>query len=77
MTPDKIKHAIRCAQEFIARGNAVLDAIEDPNHPDYVYKIKGGDEIASAVPRFTGALRRQSMEMTRSLAELRKSWVKR
>lgn len=54
-----LQNAIREAEEFIRRGNALLDDGEDY----WMYK--------NAADR--GALNRQSMELTRALAEFRKT----
>jgi hypothetical protein len=57
MTLDKIVQAVVEANKFIRRAEAVM-------------KLEDNEPYSS--PRETGALRRQSMELTRALADLRK-----
>ena len=58
MTEEGIKKALKEANEFIRRARIVL------NDPDAVgFLFAGGAK--------TGALRRQSMELTRALASMR------
>jgi len=66
MTDDKIKAAVAAAKEFIARSKPVL-----ADHG--TYQIGGDTFKRGASPRDTGALRRQSMELTRALANMRRS----
>ena len=58
MNNDSIGNAILAAQEFVRRASLILD----PNN----------DYSADACSKATSALRRQSMELTRALAEMRK-----
>lgn len=58
MSPDKIKSAVADAKRFIERAE-VFDAAT--KHP-------GG----YATPKESGALRRASMDLTRSLADMRR-----
>lgn len=60
MTEEGIKKALKEANEFIRRAKSVL---YDPNGVGYIFA--GGAK--------TGALRRQSMELTRALANMRRS----
>lgn len=67
MTPETIRAAIAAADEFKRRAKVVVDA------------YKGSHEGWNGVlypncpsPVETGALRRQSMELTRALAAMRK-----
>lgn len=62
MNEQKIKTAILEAKKFIVRANALLD---DDDAMRYIRVGCGGYRNA-------GAVRRQSMELTRALAELRK-----
>jgi hypothetical protein len=56
MDRDKIMHAIAMAQEFVERARKVLS----------------GDQYTYGNGKDSGALRRQSMELTRVLTEMRK-----
>lgn len=58
-----IRKAKREAEEFVKRAKAVLDET-DPKEPAHSSWLWGTQK--------TGALRRQSMELTRALAEMRK-----
>lgn len=60
MTTANIEIAIAEAREFIVRAEAVLNRAKVQR-----YTYAGGD-------RESGSLRRQSMELTRALAEMRK-----
>lgn len=62
MTNEAIRSAITAAAEFQRRAKVVLIDLG---------KGRGGYDI-SASPRDTGALRRQSLELTRALADMRK-----
>ncbi len=59
MTEEKVKICIKEAKEFIERAKVVLERAKEDK-----YIFFGCKE--------TGALRRQSLELTRALAELRK-----
>lgn len=58
MTRESVEKAMEEAREFIRRAEAALEA------PSSVYVYTSA---------LSGALRRQSMELTRALAEMRKS----
>ena len=60
MTKEGIKSAVDEAREFLKRATAVLKEAESNDYCLF------GDKL-------TGSLRRQSMELTRSLAEMRKT----
>lgn len=62
MNKTGIEKAIAEAEEFIERANAALDEAIDSKYTHSLYPTAK-----------TGALRRQSMELTRALAEMRKS----
>lgn len=59
MEREAIRKAVKEAKEFLKRANAVLD--------DNTAREWSGNAL-------TGALRRQSMELTRALAVMRKPW---
>lgn len=65
MTPENIKAAVKVAKEFIERSKPVL-----ADHG--TYQMGGHTFHNSPSPCDTGALRRQSMELTRALAKMRK-----
>ena len=69
MRHPEIKCAVAAARLFIERAEAILD------FPVQTYKLGAGPlEFTDAPsPKMTGALRRSSMELTRSLAEMRQS----
>jgi hypothetical protein len=55
-----VREAIKQAEEFLRRAKAVK------------YFSTGGYEYLKSDPKATGALRRQSLELTRVLAEMRR-----
>ena len=61
MNKTGIQKAMEAAEEFIERASAVLDEEADSKYTHSLYPSAK-----------TGALRRQSMELTRALAEMRK-----
>lgn len=65
MDKERIKKAVAEAKEFIARSKPVL-----ADHG--TYEIDGRTFHNGASPRDTGAFRRQSLELTRALADMRK-----
>lgn len=56
-----LKHAIAMAEEFLSRAQDLLDLDDTPDDP----------AIAWHPSKVGSALRRQSMELTRALAEMR------
>jgi hypothetical protein len=63
MNEKKIREAVKDAREFIARADVLL---KDADAMRYLSVGCGGYALS-------GAIRRQSMELTRALAELRKA----
>ena len=63
MQPKAVKKAIEDAREFVRRGEKLWAKFNAPDKPDW-HHIVGTAE--------SGALRRQSLELTRALAEMRK-----
>jgi hypothetical protein len=61
----KIKYAVDQAREFIRRAELATKRTEN--------MMRGCDAVRCVSPKISGALRRQSLELTRSLAEMRKS----
>lgn len=61
ITKEKLKHSINEAKRFLERANELLEC-EEHRHLEYYSYTKQ-----------CGAVRRASMDLTRSLAELRKS----
>ncbi len=61
MRDEKVMAAKKAAKEFLRRLNVIEEAI-----------AKGTAASLSDQPRETGALRRQSMELTRALADMRR-----
>lgn len=59
----KVKHAIDQAREFIRRAELATKRTEN--------MMRGCDAIHCVSPKISGALRRQSLELTRALAEMR------
>jgi hypothetical protein len=59
MNTDTIQAALTEAKKFVGRAQATLNAAKS-------------DEYLLFGSKMTGALRRQSLELTRSLAEMRK-----
>lgn len=67
MEPDQIRICVEEAKRFLVRARAVLAAVQKRKMHDgtpYEYLDSG---------KLTGALRRASMDLTRSLADLRRS----
>ena len=62
MTKEKIMAALAEAERFIERANIALEAAN----------LKGDKWNSWEIPKERGALRRASMDLTRSLAEMRK-----
>jgi len=62
MNPTEIRKAVAEAKLFIKRANAALAIVRKIGDFDY---LDGGKE--------SGALRRSSMELTRSLADMRRA----
>jgi alkanesulfonate monooxygenase SsuD/methylene tetrahydromethanopterin reductase-like flavin-dependent oxidoreductase (luciferase family) len=70
MTKEEVRNTVELAQEYIKRCRKVL-ANWPVDHEGDPYKYHSGTQD-------TAALKRQSMELTRALANLRKSaWEKR
>jgi hypothetical protein len=67
MTIGNIKKAVEEAKKFIKRAELVLDEQKS---------IAGTNNVAIWGSASTSSLRRQSMELTRSLARMRKPWTK-
>lgn len=59
----RIKHAIDHAREFIRRAEIATKRTEN--------MTRGCDAVQCVSPKTSGALRRQSLELTRALAEMR------
>jgi hypothetical protein len=64
MRAQMLRDAMAEAKDFIRRGDICLKSVA---HID-----QGGELLHYCSPKLTGALRRQSLELTRALAELRK-----
>lgn len=62
MRKDNIKRCVKEAKEFIKRAKEVLAELDKEN----------SDRVFSGT-KASGALKRQSMELSRSLADLRRS----
>ena len=62
MTPETIRKARAEAREFDRRAKELLDA----------YEAEGNAWMRVVGGRLSGSLRRQSMELTRALAEMRR-----
>jgi hypothetical protein len=62
---EKINKAVKAAQEFLAR----VDELAKETSKKYTV---GDYTFSPSGPKQSGALRRQSMELTRALAEMRK-----
>jgi hypothetical protein len=65
MTPEIIRRAIREAEALIAAAKTVLTKVE------VIRSKEHGDWENIPVSKDTGTLRRRSMDLTRTLAELR------
>ena len=61
MALDKINRAVEIAEEFVRRAKAVVKESG----------VTAENPYGTPSPRLTGALRRQSLELTRALADLR------
>lgn len=75
MTRNKIEDAIEEARRFIVRAQAALERLDVEKsgygyRDDSVWKRKPADYSYGSAE--TGALRRTSLDLTRTLAELRK-----
>jgi len=66
MTIDQINQSIREARKFIKRAKRLLEE----KVTEEKYRLLGSHYWSS--PKEAGALKRQSMELTRSLADLRR-----
>lgn len=65
MNNDSIKNAIKEAEAFISKANKHIEETSKTyTHGDYTFNVSS--------PKTGGSLRRQSMELTRALAEMRK-----
>ncbi len=63
MTPENLRHAIEEARRFILRAKELQNKLDAD--------CNDGDSI-TGYPKQSGAVRRASMDLTRSLAKLRK-----
>lgn len=68
MTPRGLRLAIACANEFLARAADVETKLDRHIYEDGTTETY----IPLDESKLLGALRRQSMELTRALAEMRK-----
>jgi len=67
MTPENLIEAIKEAKRFIKKAEFLV-SISDCQHPNY-----GRMDVDICIfPKEQGAVKRASMDLTRSLAELRK-----
>lgn len=65
MEKEKIKIAVENAKRFIKLAQYLEDAIGEPY-------VNAGYTFFKSAPKESGSLRRASMDLTRSLAEMRK-----
>ena len=76
MNKEQIDLVADCAQELIRRiaeyEIAIKDRLAEPKS-DSTYYYEWTEFRARQNPKLTGAIKRQSMELTRALANLRKS----
>lgn len=70
MTREAIENARNEALKFVKRADNILFEMDDPTKHRYSPYLSPRSDV---YPKQSGAVRRQSMELTRALADLRRS----